>query len=118
MRWLRLFLCTHLRAGLELHDCSFPAVALPLLRNPMLALRHLYLDFESVEGSIESSTLAPLLLVLLCRSPTAVTPLERLTITGCPSTLDAEECVRSVTEQLEACFGLTGVELSVQCISG
>lgn len=108
----------HVHAGLDLQRCSFPVVALPLLRNPMLALRDLYLDFEFVEGSTVNGTLQPLLLALLCRSPTGVTPLERLTVIGCPSTLDAAQCMQSVTEQLEVCFGLTGVELSLQCISG
>ncbi len=104
----------HLHAGLELLRCSFPAVALPLLRNPMLALRDLYLDVGDAEGSISSSTLEPLLLVLLSRPHTGAAPLERLTITYCPSTVDAAQCVRSVTEQLEVCFELTGVDLSVE----
>ncbi len=84
----------------------------------MLGLRDLYLDFEVVEGSSVNSTLEPLLLVLLCRPHTGAAPLESLTVTDCPSTLDAAQCVRSVTEQLEVCFGLTGVDLSVECIEG
>ncbi len=84
----------------------------------MLALCDLQLDFEVVEDVIANSTLEPLLLVLLCRPHTGAAPLEHLTVTYCPRTLDATQCVRLVTEQLEVCFGLTGVELSVQCISG
>ncbi len=104
---------THLHADLALHNCSFPAVALPLLRNPMFALRDLYLDLEVIKDVIDSSTLKPLLLVLLCRPHTGAAPLRSLTITGCPSTLNAAQCMQSVTEQLELCFGLTGVDLYV-----
>ncbi len=82
----------------------------------MLALRTLHLNFEVVEGISVNRMLEPLLLVLLCRPHTGAAPLESLTITDCPSTVDAVQCVRSVTEQLEACFGLTGVDLFVECI--
>ncbi len=107
--------CAHLHADLRLYSCSFPAVALPLLRNPMLALRDLYLDVKHAEGMVGNSTLEPLLLVLLCRPHTGAPPLRSLTVIGCPSTLDCAQFVGSVTEQLEVCFGLTGVALSVEC---
>ncbi len=105
--------CSYLHADLALRNCPLPAVALPLLRNPMLELRTLEVDVSACEG-IANSTLEPLLLALLCRPPTGAAPLEGLAITRCPNTINAVQCVRSVTEQLEADFGVSGVALSVQ----
>ncbi len=100
-------------AELALPNCEVPVTSLPLLRCPMLRLTRLVLDLGGSEcEDMNTAALVPLLM-LLCKPHAGAAPLLHLEGTGCPGSLDVDQCKRSLEEQLQQCYGVTDVSINL-----
>ncbi len=103
--------CCLLPAGLRLRQCSFPVVALPALRPPMLQLQELRVDLTKCPD-VHGGVLATVLL-LLCRPYGGQPQLRELDCRCWADEVNCGEVERSVLEQLANGFGLTGIRIRV-----